>query len=247
MTVVRRRGRPKYDDVLTPAEWRIVHAVKHGMTNREIAERRGISLDAVKFHVANIIAKLGVSNRKALRQWFATPKGSALARRERSPAAARDAQREPQRETQRETFRRRGVSRESHVEGDDMNAPLDVGQIGQIARTVKDIERAREWYGKVLGLPHLYTFGDLAFFDCGGTRLMLTQQREGSSTESILYWRVADIVRAHEQLKQRGVEFVNAPHMIHKHGDGTEEWMAFFKDPEGRSLAIMSQVKSHDG
>jgi len=62
----RTRGRPPHDDVLTPAEWRIAHAVKHGMTNRVIAERRGISLDAVKFHIANIIAKLGMNNRKEL-------------------------------------------------------------------------------------------------------------------------------------------------------------------------------------
>ncbi len=125
-----------------------------------------------------------------------------------------------------------------------MNAPLSLGRVGQIARTVQDIGKAQEWYGKVLGLPHLYTFGELAFFDCGGTRLMLTAQHEVSATESILYWRVDDIVGAHAQLKSRGVEFVDAPHMIHKHADGTEEWLAFFKDPEGRLLALISQVKS---
>src|SRR5580658_8355760 len=81
MSSSSRRGRPVHDDVLTPAEWRIVHAVKHGMTSREIAERRGISVDAVKFHVANAVAKLGIGNRKALRQWFRAPKGSALSRR----------------------------------------------------------------------------------------------------------------------------------------------------------------------
>jgi methylmalonyl-CoA/ethylmalonyl-CoA epimerase len=42
----------------------------------------------------------------------------------------------------------------------------------------------------------------------------------------------------------RGVEFIGAPHMIYRHADGTEEWMAFFKDPEGRPLALMSQVKA---
>ncbi len=209
MPVARPRGRPKYEDVLTPAEWRIAHAVKHGMTNRAIAERRGISVDAVKFHVANIIAKVGVKNRRELRQWFRAPRESALSRR-----------------------------------GVDMNTPLALGRLGQIARTVKDIDKAREWYANVLGLPHLYTFGDLSFFDCGGTRLMLTAQHGVSATEAILYWRVDDIVAAHAQLKSRGVEFVDAPHMIHKHTDGTEEWMAFFKDPEGRLLAIMSQVKS---
>src|ERR1700685_2661719 len=73
-----RRGRPPHDDVLTPAEWRTVHAVKHGMTSREIAERRGISIDAVKYHVANALAKLGLANRKALRHWHQAPKQSAL-------------------------------------------------------------------------------------------------------------------------------------------------------------------------
>jgi len=82
----------------------------------------------------------------------------------------------------------------------------------------------------------------LAFFDCGGVRLMLTEEAQAPAAESILYLRVADISAAHEQLRARGVEFISAPHMIHKHADGTEEWMAFFKDPEGRTLAIMSQA-----
>ena len=82
MTTAKRRGRPPHDDVLTPTEWRVVHAVQHGMTNRDIAERRGISLDAVKYHVANAIGKLGVRNRKALRQWFRAPKGDALSRKQ---------------------------------------------------------------------------------------------------------------------------------------------------------------------
>jgi DNA-binding CsgD family transcriptional regulator/catechol 2,3-dioxygenase-like lactoylglutathione lyase family enzyme len=207
-----RRGRPPHDDVLTPAEWRVVHAVQHGMTSREIAERRGISVDAVKFHVANAVAKLGVRNRKALRQWFRAPKRSALGRKERAV-------------------------------GKTVDAPLELGPIGQISRSVKDIHAAEAWYGTVLGLRRLYTFGKLAFFDCGGTRLLLTQEGQAPSAESILYLRVAQIERAYTELQARGVEFINAPHMIHRHADGTEEWMAFFKDPEGRPLAIMSQVK----
>jgi len=124
-----------------------------------------------------------------------------------------------------------------------MHAPVTLGEIGQISRTVKDIAQAQQWYGKVLGLRHLYTFDRLAFFDCGGTRLMLTQNEEVSTGESILYWRVGNIVNAYETLKARGAEFIGAPHMIHRHPDGTQEWLAFFKDPEGRTLAIMSQVK----
>jgi predicted enzyme related to lactoylglutathione lyase len=123
-----------------------------------------------------------------------------------------------------------------------VNAPTTLGPIGQISRSVRNIKEAQAWYGTVLGIPHLYTFGKLAFFDCSGTRLMLTEEAEVASLESILYLRVADIAAAHDNLRSRGVEFINAPHMIHKHADGTEEWMAFFKDPEGRTLAIMSEV-----
>jgi catechol 2,3-dioxygenase-like lactoylglutathione lyase family enzyme len=122
--------------------------------------------------------------------------------------------------------------------------PIKLDAIGQVARSVNDIKEAERWYREVLGLQHLYTFGKLAFFDCGGTRLLLSQESAASAVESVLYFRVADIHRAHESLKAQGVEFLNGPHMIHKHADGTEEWMAFFRDPEGRPLAIMSQDKS---
>ena len=202
-----RRGRPPHDDVLTPTEWRVVHAVQHGMSNRESAARRGISLDAVKYHVANAVAKLGLANRQALRRWFRVPGTSALRLQERP-----------------------------------IMTTLTLGPLAQISRTVRDIKESEAWYGTTLGLPHLYTFGSLAFFDCGGTRLYLSAQ-EKPAPESILYLRVADIRTAYELLRSRGVEFADAPHLIHRHADGTEEWMAHFHDPEGRPLAIMSQVK----
>jgi catechol 2,3-dioxygenase-like lactoylglutathione lyase family enzyme len=119
---------------------------------------------------------------------------------------------------------------------------MQLGHIGQVARSVSDIQASGNWYRDVLGLPHLFTFGTLAFFDCGGTRLMLSQQG-GARPESILYLRVPDIVAAYETLQTRGVSFTHAPHMIHRHADGTEEWMAFFEDPDGRPLGLMSAVK----
>ncbi|MGN6453418.1 MAG: response regulator transcription factor [Steroidobacteraceae bacterium] len=70
MTGRNRRGRPPHADVLTPTEWRVVHAVQHGLSNRAIAARRGISTDAVKFHVSNALSKLGLADRRALRRWF---------------------------------------------------------------------------------------------------------------------------------------------------------------------------------
>jgi catechol 2,3-dioxygenase-like lactoylglutathione lyase family enzyme len=122
---------------------------------------------------------------------------------------------------------------------------LRLGPIGQIGRVVDDVARSAEWYGTVLGLPHLYTYGELAFFDCGGTRLMLTRPESGDTATgdpSVLYFRVDDIRAAHAELRSRGVEFVDEPHMIFRHPSGVEEWMAFFTDPDGHLLAIMAQV-----
>ena len=125
---------------------------------------------------------------------------------------------------------------------------LQLGPIGQIARAVQDIAKAEAWYRDVLGLPHLYTFGSLAFFDCDGTRLFLEERSNievsGLKNDSILYFRVSDIHAACDALQSRGVTFVDAPHMIFKHPDGTEEWMAFFEDCDGGMLALMSQVRT---
>src|SRR5580704_9592443 len=89
---------------------------------------------------------------------------------------------------------------------------LKLGRIGQISRTVKSIEQSKDWYGRILGLPHLYSVGKLACFDCNGTRLALT---EGGAPgpESTLYLSVENIGRAHDELKSRGVVFVRAPHL----------------------------------
>jgi catechol 2,3-dioxygenase-like lactoylglutathione lyase family enzyme len=123
-----------------------------------------------------------------------------------------------------------------------MATPLALGPLGQISRPVKSIEESIEWYKNKLGLKHLYTFGKLSFFDCGGTRLFLEENPEPSS-ESVLYFRVQDINVAYQELQARGIPFTSAPHLIHRHDDGMEEWMAFFEDLEGRTLAIMCQVK----
>jgi catechol 2,3-dioxygenase-like lactoylglutathione lyase family enzyme len=129
-----------------------------------------------------------------------------------------------------------------------MQSELTLGPIGQIARAVGNLERAQAWFTDVLGLPHLYTYGKLAFFDCCGTRLMLEDRSilevADLRNDSVLYFRVTDINGAYDELRRRGVQFTDAPHMIAKHPDGTEEWMAFFRDSEGGMLAIMAQVKA---
>lgn len=206
-------GRPRHDDVLTPAEWKVAEQVRHGLTNRRIAERMGISLDAIKFHVGNALSKLGFSTREQLRLWDGVAKGTAL-----------------------HHLRRKAMDSQTTTDSYMM--------LGQIARTTKQFDASHAWYRDVLGLPELYSFGNLAFYDLGGVRLMLTEEEGDLASESILYLRVPDIHGAKGELEQRGVKFINAPHLIHRHEDGTEEWMAAFEDNEGRPLQLMTQVRA---
>jgi catechol 2,3-dioxygenase-like lactoylglutathione lyase family enzyme len=168
---------------------------------------QGVTIDAVKFHVANSLAKLGFANRGELRHWDGVRADSALKRREGSM---------------------------EH---------LALGPIAQISRSVSDIDAAIDWYRDVLGLPFLFAMNKMAFFDCDGTRLYLHQHHDEITPESVVYFRVGDIHAAHEALGAKGVAFSNAPHMIGRQPDGTEEWMAFFEDPDGRLLAIAAQAR----
>lgn len=119
-----------------------------------------------------------------------------------------------------------------------------LGPIGQVSRQVRDIDAAVRWYRDVLGLSHLFTFGSLAFFDCHGVRLFLSAdtREQASPGDSVLYFRTDDIEATHRTLTERGVTFRGAPHLIHRHASGVEEWMAFFDDVDGKPLALMSQV-----
>ena len=111
----------------------------------------------------------------------------------------------------------------------------------QIARRVENLDRARGFYRDALGLTELYSFPGLAFFALGDTRLMLRET--GSRDEAdILYFTVQNIKDRHAALAQGHVTFVAAPHMIHRHPDGTEEWMCFFEDDEGRPLALAEAI-----
>ena len=199
--------------MLTPTEWAIVDLVRHGVSDRGIAKLRRISRDAVKFHLVNAKAKVGLRTRAELRQWAGIPATSPLASKEHR----------------------------------DM-PPLTLGPIGQIARAVRNLAEAERFYRDVLGMRHLFTAGKLAFFDCGGVRLMIEDQSivevPDLHNDSVLYFRVPDIHAAQQELERRGVIFTGAPHMIYKHEDGLEEWLTFFHDPGGGLLSLISQVKS---
>jgi catechol 2,3-dioxygenase-like lactoylglutathione lyase family enzyme len=117
-----------------------------------------------------------------------------------------------------------------------------LAQIGQIAITVKDVDRAIRFYRDTLGMPFLFQAGTLGFFDAGGVRLMLStpEKPEFDHPASILYYRVTDIEETHAALKAREVAFIDEPHLIYQAPDH-DLWMTFFKDSEDNTLALMCE------
>jgi methylmalonyl-CoA/ethylmalonyl-CoA epimerase len=120
---------------------------------------------------------------------------------------------------------------------------LGIQNIGQISIIVKDVERATGFYRDVLGLKLLFTVPTMAFFDCGGVRLMLgtASSAEYDHPSSILYFRVPDINAGHQRLVERGAEIVAAPRLIAPMPDH-DLWMTAFKDTEGNIHQLMSEV-----
>jgi catechol 2,3-dioxygenase-like lactoylglutathione lyase family enzyme len=124
--------------------------------------------------------------------------------------------------------------------------PFGLSEIGQIARNVRDLDAAIAFYRDILGMKFLFQAPPgMAFFDCGGIRLLLgvaeDPEAETSAPTSILYYRVDDIDAAYRTLVARGVEFGRAPELAHK-AEGYELWLAFFHDPDRNRLALMSEV-----
>ena len=118
-------------------------------------------------------------------------------------------------------------------------------RIGQIAVIAHDIARATAFYRDVLELKLLFEVPPkMAFFDCGGVRLMLSlpEKPEFDHPGSILYYVVNDIDAAYNTLQGRGVNFEGAPHLIAKLPDH-ELWMAFFRDSEGNFLGLMQEKR----
>src|SRR5580692_4546682 len=93
-------------------------------------------------------------------------------------------------------------------------AGIGISRIGQIAVNAHDVERAATFYQETLGLKLLFKAGPgLAFFDCGGVRLMLTrpEKPEFNHPSSVLYFAVPDIQAAHTAMKEKNVQFEDEP------------------------------------
>jgi catechol 2,3-dioxygenase-like lactoylglutathione lyase family enzyme len=125
----------------------------------------------------------------------------------------------------------------------DTSQPFGLAQIGQIAITVQDLERAVAFYRDKLGMQYLFAASNLAFFDCAGVRLMLSTPEPGQahSGNSVIYFTVPNIDAAYRQLTDRGVPFDDQPHIIADMG-AYDLWMAFLRDSEHNLLGIMSEV-----
>jgi methylmalonyl-CoA/ethylmalonyl-CoA epimerase len=124
-----------------------------------------------------------------------------------------------------------------------MAASLGIANIGQISIIVKNVDRATAFYRDVLGLPLLFTVPSMAFFDCGGVRLMLgtASSPEYDHPSSILYFRIADIQAGYQRLVENNVDIVAPPRLIAPMPTH-DLWMTAFRDGEGNIHQLMSEV-----
>lgn len=120
---------------------------------------------------------------------------------------------------------------------------LSIDTIGQIGVDISDQERATAFYRDILGMPFLFQFPGMSFFNCNGVRLMLAIPEEGEAVHgsSVIYYKVDDIQASADALREEGVTFIDEPHEIARLEDHAL-WMVFFKDSEDNTIALMSEV-----
>jgi len=125
-----------------------------------------------------------------------------------------------------------------------MITAMGLERIHQISIRTKDTARAVAFYRDTLGLKLLFQAPpQLAFFDCGGVRLMLSPpEPEFDHQGSVIYFAVEDIKATHAALVAAGATFRSEPHLIAKLPD-REVWLADFLDSEGNVLALMSEPR----
>lgn len=119
-----------------------------------------------------------------------------------------------------------------------------IQKVGQIGIPVKNLEQAIDFYKNKLGLNLLFNTNNMAFLECNGLRLLLSlpEKEEYAHSSSVIYFQVENIQDTYEDLVEKEVPFIDEPHLVAKMGQ-TETWMTFFKDTEGNTQALMSEVE----
>jgi len=124
-----------------------------------------------------------------------------------------------------------------------MSDSMNISGIGQIAIAISDLEESIYFYEKILKLPLLFQVSPgLAFFDCGGVRLMLTtlQGEEKDHNTSVIYYRITNIEKIFEELQALQVGIERAPGMAAEMEDH-ELWIGFIRDPDNNLVGLMEE------
>ncbi|GGF18529.1 hypothetical protein GCM10010954_16630 [Halobacillus andaensis] len=118
-----------------------------------------------------------------------------------------------------------------------------IRKIGQIGVPVQNVERALHFYQHQLGLQLLFHTETMAFLECNDVRILLTlpEKEKFSLHSSVIYFQSDDIEQTYEALKEKGVSFIDEPHVVAKM-DHSETWMTFFEDTDGNVHALMSET-----
>ena len=114
----------------------------------------------------------------------------------------------------------------------------------QVAQHADDLDRARDFYTRLLGAPAAGFFDPpgLLFFQAGSVRLLLEQ----GAPSALLYFKVDDLDATVAALRTEGVEIIAEPHLIFTHTDdqlgpaGMAEHMAFIRDSEGNTIGLVT-------
>lgn len=118
-------------------------------------------------------------------------------------------------------------------------------RLHQVGAKAIDFDEIKAFYLNTLGARYIGEFNPpgLLFFEFAGTRVLF----ERGNPPATLYFWVDDIESAHAALLEKGVRFSSEPHLIHHDAEGffdnpgTEEWMAFFKDPGENTIALVTR------
>jgi catechol 2,3-dioxygenase-like lactoylglutathione lyase family enzyme len=117
-----------------------------------------------------------------------------------------------------------------------------LGPITQILVPVTDVDRAAEFYERVLSLPLLFRYPGTAFFDAAGVRLYLARPTEpGYDGVATLYFRVGDVTATLDLLESRGATVRERPEVVHRDPE-YDLWLAFVSDPDGNNIGLMREA-----